>query len=207
MCFSTDRSTALLTFACVMTLYLIVSYRKPEVNWGSTTQAQSYNNALISVQQLNAIEEHVKNYRPQILVMSGHPNTRPILVNFAYLLTKKTSLMVCGHVIKQTAPYKYRNYLLRRANEWFRRHKVKGFYSHCDDSDFETGAKALMQATGVGKLKPNILLLGYKTNWMSCDKLEREQYFNVLHKVGYDWTPCHVALPSSTTTIAPEWLT
>lgn len=153
------RSTALLTFACVFTLYLIVAYRRPDVNWGSTTQAQAYKNALLSVQHLNVIEEHVKNYRPQILVMSGHPNTRPSLVNFAFLLTKKTSLLVCGHVIKQTAPTKYRNYLTKRANDWFRRHKVKGFYNHVDDADFEIGAKALLQAAGVGKLRPNILLL------------------------------------------------
>lgn len=139
------RSTALLTFACVMTLYLIVQYRKPEVNWGSTTQAQAYRNALLSVQHLNAIEEHVKNYRPQILVLSGHPNTRPTLVNFAYLLTKRTSLLVCGHVIKQTAPNKYRNFLIKRANDWFRRHKVKGFYNGpIDDADFETGTNALL---------------------------------------------------------------
>lgn len=166
-----------------MTLYLIVSYRKPNVNWGSSTQAQTYKEALLSVQHLNSIEEHVKNYRPQILVLSGHPNTRPIIVHFAHLLTRKTSLLMCGHVIKQVAPNKYRNYLLRKANEWFRRHKVKGFYTHVDDADFETGSKALMQASGVGKLKPNILLLGYKHDWSTCDKIEREQYFNVVHKV------------------------
>lgn len=177
------RTTALLTFACVMSLYLIVAYGKPEVNWGSSTQAQTYKDALLSVQHLNTIEEHVKNYRPQILVLSGHTNTRPILVNFAFLLTKKTSLLVCGHVIKQVAPHKYRNFLIRKANDWFRRHKVKGFYTLVDDADFETGSKALMQATGVGKLKPNILLLGFKNDWISCDAVEREQYFNVLHKV------------------------
>lgn len=58
--------TALLTFSVVVALYLIVSYQKPDVNWGSTTQAQTYKNALLSVQQLNSVEEHVKNYRPQV---------------------------------------------------------------------------------------------------------------------------------------------
>lgn len=53
-------TTALLTFAVVISLYLVVSYRKPEVNWGSTQQAQTYKHALMSVQQLNYVEEHVK---------------------------------------------------------------------------------------------------------------------------------------------------
>ncbi|XP_055540549.1 bumetanide-sensitive sodium-(potassium)-chloride cotransporter isoform X1 [Wyeomyia smithii] len=174
--------TALITFAVVLALYLFVSYRKPDVNWGSTTQAQTYKNALLSVQQLNNVEDHVKNYRPQILVMSGHPSTRPLLVNFAYLLTKNLSLMVCGHVSKTQTSQKYRNYLQRKATDWFRRHKVKGFYAYVDDNDFETGARAAMQASGIGKLKPNVLLLGYKNDWSKCDSVELEQYFNVVHK-------------------------
>ncbi|XP_058454555.1 bumetanide-sensitive sodium-(potassium)-chloride cotransporter isoform X2 [Malaya genurostris] len=174
--------TALITFAVVLALYLFVSYRKPDVNWGSTTQAQTYKNALMSVQQLNNVEDHVKNYRPQILVMSGHPSTRPLLVNFANLLTKNLSLMICGHVNKIQTSQKYRNYLQRKATDWFRRQKVKGFYAYLDDNDFETGARAAMQASGMGKLRPNVLLLGYKNDWSKCDSVELEQYFNVVHK-------------------------
>lgn len=71
-----------------------------DVNWGSTTQAQTYKNALTSILQLNNVEEHVKNYRPQILVLSAMPSNRPQLVDFAHLLTKNLSLLICGHVIK-----------------------------------------------------------------------------------------------------------
>lgn len=75
-------------------------YCFPDVNWGSTTQAQTYKNALLSVQQLNNVEDHVKNYRPQILVLSGMPSFRPPLIDFAYLLTKNLSLLICGHILK-----------------------------------------------------------------------------------------------------------
>lgn len=108
--------TALITFAVILALYLIVSYRKPgkkrrlqrtylyisvwilEVNWGSTTQAQTYKTALQAVYQLNFVEEHVKNYRPQILVLTGMPTARPALIDFANLLTKALSMLVCGHI-------------------------------------------------------------------------------------------------------------
>ncbi|EDX10224.1 GD12726 [Drosophila simulans] len=175
-------ATALITFAAVLALYLIVAYRKPDVNWGSTTQAQTYKNALMSVQQLNNVEEHVKNYRPQILVLSGLPNTRPVLVDLAYMLTKNLSLLVCGHVLKGSSSQKYRTYLQERAANWFRKHRVKGFYALVDGEDFESGTRALMQATGIGKLKPNIILMGYKTDWQTCDHKELDQYFNVMHK-------------------------
>lgn len=174
--------TALLTFAVVLALYLIVAYRKPDVNWGSTTQAQTYKNALISVQQLNNVEEHVKNYRPQILVLSGLPNTRPILVDFAYMLTKNLSLLVCGHVLRGPSSQRYRNYLQDRATSWFRKHRVKGFYALVDGEDFESGSRSLMQASGLGKLKPNILLMGYKSDWKTCDGKDLNQYFNIMHK-------------------------
>lgn len=45
------------------------------------------------------VEDHVKNYRPQILVLTGFPGTRPTLVDFAYLITKNMSLLICGHII------------------------------------------------------------------------------------------------------------
>lgn len=69
-----------------------------DVNWGSTTQAQIYKNALQAVYQLNSVEDHVKNYRPQIMVLSGMPSARPSLIDFAHLLTKNISMLVCGHI-------------------------------------------------------------------------------------------------------------
>jgi solute carrier family 12 (sodium/potassium/chloride transporter), member 2 len=38
------------------------------------------------------------------------------------------------------------------------------------------------QATGIGKLKPNLVLMGYKSDWKTCDHAELEQYFHVVHK-------------------------
>lgn len=176
-------TTALLTFSAVIALYLIVSYGKPDVNWGSTTQAQTYKNALLSVLQLNNVDEHVKNYRPQILVLSGMPSARPILIDFANLLTKNLSLMICGHVIKGASTQRQRVFLQRQARDWFKKHKIKSFYSIVDGEDFETGSRALLQASGVGKLKPNIVLMGYKSDWQTCDKNELQSYFNTIHKV------------------------
>lgn len=71
----------------------------------------------------------------------------------------------------------------RRATDWFQKHKIKAFYSFVDGENFESGSRALMQASGIGKLKPNILLMGYKTNWRTCDRTELDQYFNTIHKV------------------------
>ncbi|KAJ8973377.1 hypothetical protein NQ317_007190 [Molorchus minor] len=173
--------TALLTFVTVLALYLIVAYRKPDVNWGSTTQAQIYKNALQAVHQLESVEEHVKNYRPQILVLSGMPSARPALVDFAHLLTKNLSMMVCGHINMSPLPQRVRNVLFYKGNSWLKAHKFKAFYMQVDGLTFESGAKALLKACGIGKLRPNILMMGYKSDWQSCPRDELHQYFEVLH--------------------------
>nr|CAD7394128.1 unnamed protein product [Timema cristinae] len=175
-------ATALVTLCVVLALYLIVAYRKPDVNWGSSTQAHIYKSALLSAQQLNNVEDHVKNYRPQLLVLSGLPSHRPPLIDFAYLLTKNNSLLVCGHIVKSAVAQRVRNVLTYKAHSWLRTHKIKGFYSHVDEVSFEEGARALMQATGVGKLRPNVLLMGYKGDWRECDREELTSYFYIMHK-------------------------
>ena len=70
------------------------------MNWGSSSQAQTYSEALSSIQNLAHVEEHVKNYRPQILALTGIPNARPALVDFAYLICKKNSLLMCGDIVR-----------------------------------------------------------------------------------------------------------
>ena len=70
------------------------------VNWGSSEQALTYRNALTSIQELVEVQDLVKNYRPQILVMCGQPGWRPALVDFAYLIDRNNAMLVCGHVEK-----------------------------------------------------------------------------------------------------------
>lgn len=37
-----------------------------------------------------------------------------------------------------------------------------------------------MQAAGVGKLMPNVVLMGFKIDWATCNHKDLEEYFNVL---------------------------
>lgn len=70
------------------------------VNWGSSTQAQIYKTALTATQKLIGISEHVKNYKPQILLLCDNPKYRALLVEFAYFITKNNSLLIIGGIEK-----------------------------------------------------------------------------------------------------------
>jgi len=83
----------------------------------------------------------------------------------------------------------------KRAINWLCYHKIKGFYVQIDGTNFDDGAKSLMQTVGLGKLKPNIVLLGYKSNWFKCSSQDLNMYFNVLQyvvkklNITYDFEP------------------
>ncbi|VEN49210.1 unnamed protein product [Callosobruchus maculatus] len=173
--------SSLATFIIIWGLYLLVVYRKPDVNWGSSTQAQTYKTALTTTQRLNNIDEHVKNYKPQILLLCSGPYVRPALLDFANLITKRHSLLIIGDVVNKQLDYKIRAAMINKAYKYLKINKMKAFYSLVDNVSFEAGSKALLQTVGIGKLSPNVVMMGYKNDWMSCHKQELNMYFNVLH--------------------------
>ncbi|XP_028130937.1 bumetanide-sensitive sodium-(potassium)-chloride cotransporter isoform X2 [Diabrotica virgifera virgifera] len=173
--------SSLITFGIIWGLYLLVVYRKPDVNWGSSTQAQTYKTALTTAQRLNNISEHVKNYKPQILVLCGYPQVRPLLIDFANLITKSHSLLIIGDVINKRINHRTRSSRTSKVYNYLRNRKIKAFYTIIDNMSFEIGSKALLQTTGIGKLSPNVLMMGYKNDWQICNKEELLAYFNVLH--------------------------
>lgn len=151
------------------------------VNWGSSTQAQIYKTALSSAYNLAKTGEHVKNYWPQLLVLAGRPQSRPALVDLGNLITKAGSLMIVGDISQERVSYKERSVRLRADAEWLRLRKVRAFCSRVHGFGFEAGARALVQAAGVGRLAPNVLLMGYKADWTTAPAEDLVAYFNVLH--------------------------
>ncbi|XP_007945504.1 solute carrier family 12 member 3 [Orycteropus afer afer] len=174
---------ALIAIGVILFLLLYVLYKKPEVNWGSSVQAGSYNLALSHSVGLNEVEDHIKNYRPQCLVLTGPPNFRPALVDFVGTFTRNLSLMICGHVL--IGPRKQRMPELRLIasghTKWLNKREIKAFYSDVIAEDLRSGVQILMQASGLGKMKPNILVLGFKKNWHSAHPATVEDYIGILH--------------------------
>lgn len=89
---------------------------------------------------------------------------------------------MCGHIKKERQAPRVRKGIIQNGYEWLQQRKVKAFYVMVDNCSFNEGAQALIQATGIGKLAPNILLMGYKENWQTCPREEVQEYFTVLHE-------------------------
>ncbi|KFQ87828.1 Solute carrier family 12 member 2, partial [Phoenicopterus ruber ruber] len=174
---------ALLTYVIVLGLYIYVTYKKPDVNWGSSTQALTYLNALQHSIRLSGVEDHVKNFRPQCLIMTGAPNARPALLHLVHAFTKNVGLMICGHV--HTGPrrqaMKELSTDLAKYQRWLIKNKMKAFYAPVHAEDLRDGGQYLMQAAGLGRMRPNTLVVGFKKNWRQGDMRDVETYINLFH--------------------------
>uniref|UniRef100_A0A672M015 Solute carrier family 12 member 9 n=1 Tax=Sinocyclocheilus grahami TaxID=75366 RepID=A0A672M015_SINGR len=174
---------ALFTNVIVLALYIYVSYKKPDVNWGSSTQALMYNQALTHSLHLTGVEDHIKNFRPQCLVMSGYPNSRPALLYLVHAFTKDVGLMVCGHVRTGYRRPNYKDMMNEqvRYQRWLLKTRIKAFYTPVFADDLRQGAQYLLQTTGLGRLKPNTLVFGFKNNWRDGEMKDVETYINTIH--------------------------
>ncbi|XP_030018778.1 solute carrier family 12 member 10, tandem duplicate 1 isoform X2 [Sphaeramia orbicularis] len=172
---------ALTTFGIIVFLFGYVNYNKPKVNWGSSVQAGTYNMALSYSVSLSGVEDHVKNFRPQCLVLTGPPNQRPALVDFVGSFTKHISLMICGDIIMEQDRKTRAPDATECLVKWMNKRKVRSFYSPFSSDNLRVGARYLMQASGLGKLKPNTLVLGFKANWRESSPESINDYINTIY--------------------------
>ncbi|KAJ0069229.1 hypothetical protein NL108_003157, partial [Boleophthalmus pectinirostris] len=172
---------ALIAFGVVFVLLGYTLYKKPAVNWGSSVQASSYNLALNQCVGLNQVEDHVKNYRPQCLVLTGPPSSRPALVDLVSCFTKGLSLMMCADVMSGPSASVVQKENGEKHVSWLNERKVKSFYRGVVSSDLRTGVNVLMQGAGLGRIKPNVLLLGFKKSWCSDSPQALHEYIGILH--------------------------
>uniref|UniRef100_A0A3P9CZB3 Solute carrier family 12 member 10, tandem duplicate 1 n=1 Tax=Maylandia zebra TaxID=106582 RepID=A0A3P9CZB3_9CICH len=169
---------ALVTWFVISLLFIYITYlKKPNVNWGSSIQASSYNMALSFSVSLTDVKDHVKNFRPQCLVMTGPPKQRPALVDFVGCFTKQVSLMICGNIMVsfffQDSTDQY--------VKWLNKRKVRSFYTQFTANTLRDGVRYLMQASGLGKLKPNTLVIGFKSNWMESSPTSIDDYIHTIY--------------------------
>jgi solute carrier family 12 (sodium/potassium/chloride transporter), member 2 len=172
--------SSFITVFIVFALYLLVLYRKPDVNWGSSAQEQAYKSMIATAHNLQQTGEHVKNYHPQILVLAGDPFSRPPLIDLAHLITKNSCLLMVGDVKREKLSHHDRTEKINHAYKNLKEKGIKAFYNLIDDVDIEIGIKLMIQTSGFGRLSPNIVLMGYQNNWLSAGNQSLTIYYSIL---------------------------
>ncbi|XP_072138365.1 solute carrier family 12 member 1 isoform X1 [Mobula birostris] len=174
---------AVITVAIVLFLNIYVIYNKPEVNWGSSAQAMSYVTALQDALSLTGVNDHIKNFRPQCIVLTGSPMSRPALLDLTLSFTKNFSLCICSQVYmgprKQSVSEINMN--MDKYQQWLSKNKKKAFYAAVAGDNLRDGVKCLLQASGLGRMKPNTLVIGYKKDWHTINFRDVDNYVGILH--------------------------
>ena len=152
-------------------IFLIIHYSSPPKSWGDVSQNLIYHQVRKYLLRLR--QEHVKFWRPQILLFVNDPRRQYNLIQFCNSM-KKGGLYVLGHVIvtddfggsvpearqQQAAWTKYIDFS-----------KIKAFVNIAISPGVEWGARNIVLSTGLGGMRPNIAVLGF----YNLDDLRRNQ--------------------------------
>ncbi|KRY92600.1 Solute carrier family 12 member 2 [Trichinella pseudospiralis] len=177
-----DSITSLYSFAPPQIQNVSMNFSE-NVNWGSSGQAHALRNALNAMYRLDNTEEHVKNYRPQILVLTGNLSERNHLLNFATSITKDSCLLISAEVIVSDNPDSLISTVTdeeAKCTAWLAKNKYRAFFHAVSSASLSDGVRQLLQISGLGKLKPNILLLGFKNNWKTSKLDDIAEYVTTI---------------------------
>ncbi|XP_050520079.1 bumetanide-sensitive sodium-(potassium)-chloride cotransporter-like isoform X2 [Daktulosphaira vitifoliae] len=178
---SIDPSMSMFVFVGIWILYKIASRKKEEVNWGSSMKIQRYKSILKNLRNVYIIKYHAKNYLTNITVLSGEPNLRKGLISLGHLIANKNGLLVCINVEKEKLSHKERQVILDKGIEWLKSCKLNCLYNVLDSVKLDEAVR-MTYMCGHGQLRPNIVLVGYKTDWLDSSDNELHSYLNVFNE-------------------------
>lgn len=144
----------------LIAIFAIIHYTTPPKPWGDVSQSLIYHQVRKYLLRLR--QEHVKFWRPQILLLINDPRRQYKLIQFCNSL-KKGSLYILAHVItsedfgaavpearhQQTAWTKYIDFS-----------KIKAFVNVVISPAIEWGARNAVLSAGLGGMRPNIVVMG-----------------------------------------------
>ncbi|XP_023346553.1 bumetanide-sensitive sodium-(potassium)-chloride cotransporter [Eurytemora carolleeae] len=175
--FLMDWRLACATIILISILYSLMLYLKPDANWGSSAEALKFSNALNNAIALNDQDDHIKTFRPQILLLCGDPAHRQPLVDFANLVTKKLSVLICAQVIPEDQKGE-KDDLKRAAHKWLSTHKIRSFFLAIPNNKFSDAVKYAVMLSGIGRLTPNMVMMGFISSNKDMNKIS--EYFQSL---------------------------
>jgi len=164
--FLVNRSAAVVSLLILFGLYRYLEEREVVAGFGDAKSGYVFRRAVTDLAELERLGYHPKNWRPQILVLSGNPKTRPRLVELADMLECGRGFLVVANVL--AGPFE--QLLPRRATQeasirtFLRDQSIEGFPEVVIAESFEAGFLGLAQSAGVGRLKPNAVLMGWCEN-------------------------------------------
>ncbi|KAL3472210.1 amino acid permease-domain-containing protein [Aspergillus californicus] len=146
-------------FGILITLFLLIHYTSPPKPWGDVSQSLIYHQVRKYLLRLK--QEHVKFWRPQILLFVNNLDEETRLVSFCNSL-KKGALFVLGHVLVTDDFPSAVPEARRQQTTWTKlveNSKVKAFVNIAVAPTIEWGVRNIVLNSGLGGMRPNIVIV------------------------------------------------
>ena len=169
--FFVDETAAATAVCLLVFLFLLLHYLSPPKRWGDVSQNLIYHQVRKYLLRLKP--EHIKFWRPQIILLVNDPRNQTRLIQFCNSM-KKGSLYILGHVIvtddfeagAQEAKSQQQAWT-RYISEYSR---IKAFLQLTMSPTITWGIRNLILSAGLGGMRPNIAVIGF----YNLEELRRE---------------------------------
>ncbi|CAB1315558.1 unnamed protein product [Coregonus sp. 'balchen'] len=178
-------------------IYKYIEFRGAEKEWGDGIRGISLSAARYALMRLEEGPPHTKNWRPQLLVLVStdvEQNVeQPRLLSLTNQLKAGKGLTIVGTALVGT--YLENHPQAQRAEQSMRKlmetEKVKGFCQVTISSNMRDATSHLLQASGLGGLMHNTVLVSWPRNWKQADDVQTWRDFIELVR---ETTAAHLAL-------------
>uniref|UniRef100_G3PJS4 Solute carrier family 12 member 9 n=1 Tax=Gasterosteus aculeatus aculeatus TaxID=481459 RepID=G3PJS4_GASAC len=184
MMFLINAIYAFASIAFMLLLLMLIHYLGPISNWGYISQALIFHQVRKYLLMLDARKDHVKFWRPQLLLMVANPRSCTNLMTFINDL-KKSGLLVLGHVKLGLLDGLPSDPLPSCYDSWLSlvdHLNIKAFVNLTLSDSVRHGVQNLLFITGFGGMRPNTLVLGFYDDCTPQDELQGK----ILLSTGHD---------------------
>jgi potassium/chloride transporter 9 len=158
----------------LMAIFMLIHYTTPPKPWGDVSQGLIYHQVRKYLLRLR--QEHVKFWRPQILLLVNDPRRQYKLIQFCNSL-KKGGLFVLGHIIVTDNFAGAVPEARKQQQSWTKYidfSRIKAFVNIAISPTLEWGARNLVLGAGLGGMRPNVVVMGF----YNLGELRQSQPFN-----------------------------
>uniref|UniRef100_A0A8C7DTM5 Solute carrier family 12 member 9 n=1 Tax=Naja naja TaxID=35670 RepID=A0A8C7DTM5_NAJNA len=177
--------------AFMVILLVALHYLSPSSSWGYISQALIFHQVRKYLLLLDSRKEHVKFWRPQVLLMVRNPRTSLQLIRFINDL-KKSGLYVLGHVELADLDCLPSDPLPDQSDSWLQlvdRLNIKAFVNLTLASSVRHGTQQLLFISGLGGMRPNTIALGFYNNPPPLDNVSQPTAFSSDEAIWHDFPP------------------
>eukprot|EP00698_Gefionella_okellyi_P022850 TRINITY_DN764_c0_g2_i1.p1 TRINITY_DN764_c0_g2~~TRINITY_DN764_c0_g2_i1.p1 ORF type:complete len:867 (-),score=166.74 TRINITY_DN764_c0_g2_i1:1017-3617(-) len=160
--FFLDYVAASVTIGVMILVFGYVNWRAPLVNWGDISQALIYHQVRKYLLRLDPRKEHLKFWRPAILLGISNPRSQLPLIEVMNDL-KKGGLFVIGSIVhgNERDSLEQCRRLSQAWTDYIEQTDLKAFADVVPGPSVRQGMQSLMLSSGLGGMRPNTVVFGF----------------------------------------------